>query len=77
MPDYCPCQVMRGGSYYIKQLDVHLRVSVGIGVGEVSGLRLGSCERWEFVLTGDPMRQVKEAEGLARPGEVVCSPQVR
>jgi len=72
----CALQLISGVSYFIKQIDVHLRVSVGVGTGPVTGMRVGSPERWEFVLVGDPMHQVTEAERLAEPSEVVCSPQV-
>ena len=36
---------------------------------------MGDKDRWEFLIAGDPMRQVTEAEGLAKLGETIVSPE--
>ena len=36
---------------------------------------MGHEDRWEFLIAGDPMRQVTEAEGLAKLGETIVSPE--
>ena len=36
---------------------------------------MGHKDRWEFLIAGDPMRQVTEAEGLAKLGETIVSPE--
>ena len=45
----------------------------GLGAGRVSGFRVGTSSRWEFLIGGDPLRQTAEAENLAELGEAVCS----
>src|SRR5262249_33911760 len=35
----------------------------------------GVLERWEYVVAGDPLRQVAEAEHTASPGETIISPE--
>ena len=54
----------------------HLSVRVGIGAGQVSAAHLGGVRgRWEFVVGGPAVSQTCGAEQLARPGEVVLSPE--
>ena len=33
---------------------------LGVGAGKTSGFRVGHEDRWEFLIAGDPMRQVAE-----------------
>ena len=55
---------------------VRLSSKVGIGAGEVASLLVGGeRDRWEFLLAGPPLIQMGEAEHLARPGDVVLSPE--
>eukprot|EP00966_Prymnesium_polylepis_P007290 167556-Prymnesium_polylepis.1 len=72
----CALDLINSGDYYIKQLDANLTVKAGVGTGSATGMRVGTPDRWEFVLTGDPLRQATDAEHKAKPGEVICSPQV-
>ena len=60
----CALSLMRGSDYYIKQLDHNLSIRAGVGSGIVTGMRVGTSERWEFVLTGDPLRQVDPTRAL-------------
>lgn len=54
-----------------------LQVKVGVGAGEMYGLLLGGVrDRWEFLLTGDPIKQMSEAEHYAHTGNVVVSKEV-
>ena len=48
---------------------------LGVGAGKTSGFRVGHKDRWEFLIAGDPMRQVTEAEALAKFGETIVSPE--
>jgi class 3 adenylate cyclase/tetratricopeptide (TPR) repeat protein len=53
-----------------------LSVRVGIGAGQVSAAHLGGVRsRWEFVVGGPAITQACGAEQLARPGDVVLSPE--
>ena len=55
---------------------IALAVKIGVGVGTVQAFRVGGVlERWEYVVAGDPLRQVAEAERTASPGETIISPE--
>jgi class 3 adenylate cyclase/tetratricopeptide (TPR) repeat protein len=55
---------------------IALAVKIGVGVGIVYAFRVGGeLERWEYVVAGDPLRQVAEAEHTAGPGETIISPE--
>jgi class 3 adenylate cyclase/tetratricopeptide (TPR) repeat protein len=55
---------------------VALGMKIGIGAGEVVAARVGGVrDRWEYVIAGDPLRQVAQAEHQARRGEIVLSPE--
>ncbi len=53
-----------------------LSMRMGIGAGDVHVLYLGGVfQRWEILVAGEPIRQTSRAEKLARPGQVVLSPE--
>lgn len=53
-----------------------LALRIGLGAGEVAAVHIGGVYgRWEFVITGSPLKQVSQAESLAQPGEVIVSPE--
>ena len=54
----CALKLVNGGNYYIKHSEITLSIRAGVGCGGVTGMRVGTSERWEFILTGDPMKQV-------------------
>ena len=57
---------------------VELGMKISIGAGEVFGLSLGGVEgRWPYLIAGDPLRQVAEAEHHAQRGEIVLSPEAQ
>ena len=57
---------------------VTLGMKIGIGAGEILAIRVGGVsDRWEYVIAGDPLRQVAHAEHQADRGEIVLSPQAR
>ena len=54
---------------------VALGMKIAIGAGEVTGLSVGGTEgRWQYMIAGDPLGQVAEAEHRARRGEILLSP---
>lgn len=56
--------------------NVTLSVHCGVGCGEVNAFHVGGVKnRWEYVITGDPVEQIGSAEGDAGSGEVVISKQ--
>ncbi|MGH2521715.1 MAG: AAA family ATPase, partial [Anaerolineales bacterium] len=55
---------------------VALGMKIGIGAGEVVAARVGGVSgRWEYLIAGDPLRQVAQAEHQAGRGEIVLSPE--
>lgn len=39
------------------------------------GYLVGAGDRWEYLVAGDPLRQIGEAEPEATQGEVILSPE--
>jgi len=55
---------------------IALGMKIGIGAGEILAARVGGDHgRWEYVIAGDPLRQVAQAEHQAGRGEIVLSPE--
>jgi predicted ATPase/class 3 adenylate cyclase len=55
---------------------VALGMKIGIGAGEILAAQVGGVrDRWEYVIAGDPLRQVAQAEHQANRGEIVLSPE--
>lgn len=55
---------------------IPLGLKICIGAGEVVTLHVGGVfDRWEFVMTGDPLRQIAAAEQHATRGAIVLSPE--
>jgi class 3 adenylate cyclase/predicted ATPase len=55
---------------------VALGMKIGIGAGEILTARVGGVrDRWEYIIAGDPLRQVAQAEHQAGRGEIVLSPE--
>jgi len=55
---------------------VALGMKSGIGAGEILAAHVGGVRgRWEYVIAGDPLRQMAQAEHQARRGETVLSPE--
>lgn len=46
---------------------------MGLGLGELHGFRVGSSMRWEYLIGGDPLRQIEKAASEAKSGEVCAS----
>ena len=54
-----------------------LTLHVGIGAGTIYALYLGGVQRsWEFLVTGEPLVQLRTCVDLSSTGEVVVSKQV-
>ena len=52
----------------------NLRLHIGIGVGEAILLHVGGeLDRWEFIVAGDAVSQMGEAEASAAAGEICIS----
>jgi class 3 adenylate cyclase len=57
--------------------DVEIRLSLhcGVGVADVPCYWVGKSGRWEFLITGDALRQIASTEPEASSGEIVISPE--
>ena len=64
------------GSYEIPEINAVLSIHSGVGVGTVNAFRVGTAQRWEFLIAGQVLDQIAAAEGCAESGEAVCSPEV-
>jgi predicted ATPase/class 3 adenylate cyclase len=53
---------------------IALGMKIGIGAGQILAAQVGGLNsRWEYVIAGDPLRQVAEAEHQAQQGDVILS----
>ncbi|CAN0418259.1 unnamed protein product [Ascophyllum nodosum] len=52
---------------------VSLRLHCGMGSGDMYAFLVGTENRWEFLVAGDPLRQIGVAEPEAKQGEVILS----
>lgn len=52
-----------------------LNLHCALGYGAVVGAHCGDMDRMEYLILGDSIRQIADAMGLAKLGEVVASPQ--
>ncbi len=55
--------------------DIELSLHIGIGTGRAVVAAIGGVEGWHFVLAGQPLQQIGDAEAQAGSGEVVLSGQ--
>lgn len=51
-------------------LTLPLRFSLEPLSGDMYGYLVGTQDRWEYLVAGDPLRQIGEAEPEAKQGEV-------
>ncbi len=57
---------------------VTLGMKICIGAGEVVSLQVGGIfDRWEYVVAGDPLRQIAAAESQMISGALVLSPEAQ
>ena len=54
---------------------VKLQLHLGLGTGPVRGVDLGNRMRREYVVAGEPLKQLSDAEQQASSGQLVVSPQ--
>jgi class 3 adenylate cyclase/tetratricopeptide (TPR) repeat protein len=55
--------------------ETSISLRIGISAGELSVMYLGgSFQRWELLVTGDPLIDVGKAQRLAKPGQVIIAP---
>lgn len=73
----CALSIQRQLETYRHTESHQLFLKIGLSTGQVTALHLGGLHgRWEFIVTGQPLREVAQAEHYARPGQVVVTPGV-
>lgn len=78
MASVCALQLLSDCGKYDRgegQHAVSLRLHCGIGCGPMHCMCLGDGDRWEYLISGDPIHQVGRAEPEAGQGEVCISPE--
>jgi class 3 adenylate cyclase len=69
----CSLKILADLRHYVVD-DIHFNLHIGIAAGEVVGLHVGGVMgRWEFLIAGDPLRQIASATASAKSGEVYVS----
>lgn len=65
------------GSYctYHGDTEINLSLHCGVGVADVTCYWVGKLSRWEFLITGDTLKQIASTEPEAKSGEIVISPE--
>jgi class 3 adenylate cyclase/tetratricopeptide (TPR) repeat protein len=70
----CAHEIQEGHPESPDGLRLSVRIGVGVGVAQLFYVG-GVQDHWEVWPVGDPFRQMGVAEGQAKPGEVVVSPE--
>ena len=65
------------GTYrtYHENIEINLSLHCGVGVADVPCYWVGKATRWEFLITGDTLKQIASTEPEAKSGEIVISPE--
>lgn len=53
---------------------IFLNVHAGVSAGLLAGICIGAMDRWEYLLLGQPLQCVAQAEGQAQKGQLVICP---
>eukprot|EP00466_Bigelowiella_natans_P009463 jgi/Bigna1/79176/fgenesh1_pg.60_\ len=72
----CCMELQRELSDYKATEDVTLNIHVGVGAGELTEMILGQQNSAEYIITGQPIKDMGDSEGLSHSKEVVISPLV-
>jgi class 3 adenylate cyclase/tetratricopeptide (TPR) repeat protein len=73
---HCTQGIQQFSQTYAAAGELALALRIGVGAGEVAIVHLGGVyQRWEYLITGDPLRQLKQAQAQAEPGWTVLSPE--
>ena len=73
----CALELLEACSNYsVPDAGTALSIHCGLGASLVNYFRVGSPDRWEFVVAGGALLQVSAAEEEAMVNEAVCSPEL-
>ena len=73
----CALVIQNFSHTYTSTSDISLALRIGIGAGDVAIAHVGGVyKRWEHAITGDPLAQIRLTQSLAKPEQVLLSPEV-
>lgn len=71
----CALDLQKWNGIYQKE-DLTLSCHIGISAGQLSCIHVGGVDgRWEFLVAGEPLKQLESAVDAGKSGDVVLSPQ--
>ncbi len=71
-----PLSPSRAGVNFDEEEDfAYLNVHAGVSTGLMAGIDIGTSERFEYFLVGEPLTKVAVAEGQAKLGDIVICPE--
>lgn len=74
---HCALVIQEFSQTYTATSDISLALRIGIGAGDVAIAHIGGVyKRWEHVITGSPLGQIRLTQSLAQPEQVLLSPEV-
>ncbi|MGH2592281.1 MAG: AAA family ATPase [Anaerolineae bacterium] len=72
----CALTVQQKLHHYEPMEDVRLSLRVGVGAGDLFAVHLGGVnDRWEFLVAGAPLAQLRTIKQQAQPGDAILSPE--
>jgi class 3 adenylate cyclase len=72
----CAFSIQRSSDDLLIQRDKGSRLQIGVGAGDIYVVHLGGIlNRWEYLLSGEPLVQMSVAKDLAASGDVVLAPE--
>lgn len=72
----CGLSVQQQLNAYEVSPGIQLSLKLTLGAGTISAMHVGGVfNRWEFLVTGEPLTRVAAVGHLAKPGELVLAPQ--
>jgi class 3 adenylate cyclase/tetratricopeptide (TPR) repeat protein len=72
----CALRMQQRLHNYVAAQNVRLSMRMGLSAGDVTVAHIGGVnKRWEFIVAGSPLLQLRSIKQVAVPGDVVLSPQ--
>ena len=71
MASMCALQLLKDCGNYDRgegENKVELRLHCGVACGQIHCMCVGEADRWEYIISGAPLKQVGEAESEAGTG---------
>lgn len=73
----CALVIQAFSQTYTAMSDESLALRIGVGAGDVAIAHIGGVyKRWEHAITGAPLGQIRVAQSLAEPEQIILSPEM-